>query len=79
MFFSVTFVDNHDSQCRGSALESQVESWLSLWHMLLYFIADGYPCIFYGDYYSLGDKESPHRWMIDKLLYTRKHYAYANR
>ena len=75
--FSVTFVDNHDSQW-GSALESQVESWFKpLAYAIILLIADGYPCIFYGDYYSLGDKESPHRWMIDKLLYTRKHYAYG--
>ena len=75
--FSVTFVDNHDSQW-GSALESQVGSWFKpLAYAIILLIADGYPCIFYGDYYSLGDKESPHRWMIDKLLYTRKHYAYG--
>ena len=75
--FSVTFVDNHDSQW-GSALESQVDSWFKpLAYAVILLTADGYPCIFYGDYYSLGDKESPHRWMIDKLLYTRKHYAYG--
>ena len=75
--FSVTFVDNHDSQW-GSALESQVDSWFKpLAYAVILLIADGYPCIFYGDYYSIGDKESPHRWMIDKLLYTRKHYAYG--
>ena len=75
--FSVTFVDNHDSQW-GSSLESQIDSWFKpLAYALILLIADGYPCIFYGDYYGVGGKESPHRWMIDKLLYTRKHYAYG--
>ena len=75
--FSVTFVDNHDSQWGGS-LESQVDSWFKpLAYALILLMADGYPCIFYGDYYGVGGKESPHRWVIEKLLYARKHYAYG--
>ncbi|MCD8071869.1 MAG: alpha-amylase, partial [Alistipes sp.] len=37
----------------------------------------GYPCIFFGDYYGMGGKESPHRTVIDILLDTRKKYAYG--
>ncbi|WP_435308660.1 alpha-amylase [Sebaldella termitidis] len=75
--FSVTFVDNHDSQW-GSSLESQIDSWFKpLAYALILLIADGYPCIFYGDYYGVGGKESPHRWIIEKLLYARKNYAYG--
>ena len=75
--FSVTFVDNHDSQW-GSSLESQIDSWFKpLAYALILLIADGYPCIFYGDYYGVGGKESPHRWVIEKLLYARKNYAYG--
>ncbi len=75
--FSVTFVDNHDSQW-GSSLESQIDSWFKpLAYALILLTADGYPCIFYGDYYGVGGKESPHRWVIEKLLYARKNYAYG--
>ena len=75
--FAVTFVDNHDSQW-GSSLESQIDSWFKpLAYALILLTADGYPCIFYGDYYGVGGKESPHRWVIEKLLYARKHYAYG--
>ena len=75
--FSVTFVDNHDSQW-GSSFESQIDSWFKpLAYALILLIADGYPCIFYGDYYGVGGKESPHRWVIEKLLYARKNYAYG--
>lgn len=76
-FLSVTFVDNHDSQWGGS-LESQIDSWFKpLAYALILLIKDGYPCIFYGDYYGVKGEESIHKWIIDKLLYIRKHYAYG--
>ena len=76
-FCAVPFVDNHDSQW-GSALESQVESWFKpLAYALILLIKDGYPCVFYGDYYGVGGEESPHRWVIEKLLYARKLFAYG--
>lgn len=76
-FLSVTFVDNHDSQ-RGGSLESQIESWFKpLAYALILLIKDGYPCIFYGDYYGVKGKKSIHKWIIDKLLYARKYYAYG--
>lgn len=74
---AVTFVDNHDSQ-HGSSLESQVKSWFKpLAYGLILLMEKGYPCIFYGDYYRMGDQESPHRIIIDILLETRKKYAYG--
>lgn len=74
---TVTFVDNHDSQW-GSSLESQVESWFKpLAYGLILLQKEGYPCIFYGDYYCLGDKKSPHRLIIDILLEARQKYAYG--
>lgn len=75
---AVTFVDNHDSQW-GSSLESQVESWFKpLAYGLILLMKEGYPCIFYGDYYSMGDKKSPHRLIIDILLDARRRYAYGD-
>lgn len=37
----------------------------------------GYPCIFYGDYYGVKGKKSPHRKVLDMLLRVRKEYAYG--
>ncbi len=74
---SVTFVDNHDSQW-GSSLESQVKSWFKpLAYGLILLMKEGYPCIFYGDYYSIGKKKSPHQLIIDVLMKARKQYAYG--
>lgn len=75
---AVTFVDNHDSQ-RGSSLESQVQSWFKpLAYGLILLMKEGYPCIFYGDYYGMGDKQSPHKTIIDMLLGIRRQYAYGD-
>lgn len=74
---SVTFVDNHDSQW-GSSLESQVKSWFKpLAYALILLMNKGYPCVFYGDYYGIGDKKSPHGLIIDMLLEARRKYAYG--
>ena len=74
---AVTFVDNHDTQ-RGSSLESQVKSWFKPQaYGLILLMEKGYPCIFYGDYYRMGDKESPHRAILDVLLNVRVNYAYG--
>lgn len=74
---AVTFVDNHDSQY-DSSLESQVKSWFKpLAYGLILLMEKGYPCVFYGDYYKMGDNESPHRQIIDILLDARRKYAYG--
>ncbi|MCC8035220.1 MAG: alpha-amylase [Rikenellaceae bacterium] len=74
---AVTFVDNHDSQ-RGSSLQSQVKDWFKpLAYGLILLNEKGYPCVFFGDYYGMGGKKSPHRTVIDILLDTRKKYAYG--
>lgn len=75
---SVTFVDNHDSQL-GSSLESTVSNWFKPHAYALILLAkDGYPCIFYGDYYGINNSDSPHRSIIDKLLQIRKKHAYGD-
>lgn len=74
---TVTFVDNHDSQW-GSSLESQVKSWFKpLAYGLILLQKNGYPCVFYGDYYSIGDKKSPHQGLIKTLLDARRTYAFG--
>lgn len=74
---AVTFVDNHDSQ-RGSSLESQVKSWFKpLAYGLILLMKDGYPCIFYGDYYGVKGELSPHRVILDILLDARRSHAFG--
>jgi alpha-amylase len=87
---AVTFVENHDSQPL-QALESPVESWFKpLAYAIILLRRQGYPCIFYGDYYGAHYKDKgrdgqeyeiwldSHHWIIDQLLYVRKHYAYGD-
>jgi alpha-amylase len=74
---AVTFVDNHDSQ-KNSSLESQIKDWFKPSAYALILLMDkGYPCIFYGDYYGVKGKKSPHRKVIDILLDVRRKYAHG--
>lgn len=87
---AVTFVENHDSQPL-QALEAPVEPWFKpLAYALILLRREGYPCVFYADYYGAdyedygrdGNKYPihmpSHRWILDKLLYARSHFAYGN-
>lgn len=50
---AVTFVDNHDSQPH-EALESWVDDWFKQSaYALILLRRDGYPVVFYGDYYGI--------------------------
>lgn len=74
---AVTFVENHDSQA-GSSLQSPVDDWFKPSAYALILLGKyGYPCIFYGDYYGVGGKESPHHIILDKLIHIRRKYAYG--
>ncbi|AOZ93080.1 alpha-amylase [Paenibacillus crassostreae] len=76
---AVTFVDNHDSQPHES-LESWVQDWFKQSaYALILLRKDGFPVVFYGDYYGIGGKEplQGKRMAIDPLLYTRYHKAYG--
>ncbi|AMC92715.1 hypothetical protein AOC36_01540 [Erysipelothrix larvae] len=54
--YSITFVDNHDTQ-PGQSLESFVEHWFKPHAYALTLLRDaGTPCVFYGDLY--GDPEN---------------------
>lgn len=78
-FNAVTFVDNHDSQ-PGQALESWVQDWFKpLAYALILLRQDGYPCVFYGDYYDIGGEHGipGKRDILDKLLQARKNCAYG--
>lgn len=76
---AVTFVNNHDSQ-PGQSLENFVDSWfIPHAYAMILLRKDGYPCVFYGDYYGIGGEHAQegHKDVIDKLLQIRKHLAYG--
>jgi alpha-amylase len=86
---AVTFVENHDSQPL-QALESVVEPWFKpLAYAIILLRQQGYPCVFYADYYGAEYEDygrdgsrykivmPSHRWLLDKFLYARQHYAYG--
>jgi alpha-amylase len=82
---AVTFVENHDTQPLQS-LENVVEAWFKpLAYAIILLRQQGYPCVFYADYYGTHYKDkgyeiwlASHRWLIDKFLHARKHYAYGD-
>ncbi|MFO7612786.1 MAG: alpha-amylase [Clostridia bacterium] len=77
--YAVTFVDSHDSQ-PTQALQSWVEAWFKpLAYALILLRRDGYPMVFYGDYYGIKAAESieGQQAIIDKLLYLRNLHAYG--
>ncbi|MFP4977726.1 alpha-amylase [Paenibacillus sp. CN-4] len=76
---AVTFVDNHDSQPH-EALESWVEDWFKqIAYALILLRKDGYPVVFYGDYFGIGgpSPKEGKKAAIDPLLYARCHKAYG--
>ncbi|GER67343.1 hypothetical protein BpJC7_13630 [Weizmannia acidilactici] len=76
---AVTFVDNHDSQ-PSESLESWVEDWFKQSaYSLILLRKDGYPCVFYGDFYGIdGDHPIPGKKdAIAPLLYVRLEKVYG--
>ncbi len=87
---AVTFVENHDSQPLQS-LEAPVEPWFKpLAYALILLRQEGYPCVFYADYYGADYEDygrdgnrypiymPSHRWILDKLLYARSHFGHGD-
>lgn len=76
--YAVTFVDNHDTQ-PGQALFSFVQDWFKpLAYALILLRRDGYPCVFYGDYYGIPhDNVRDKKEILEKLLKARKYFAYG--
>ncbi|NJL88548.1 MAG: alpha-amylase [Coleofasciculaceae cyanobacterium SM2_1_6] len=87
---AVTLVENHDSQPLQS-LESVVEPWFKpLAYALILLRAEGYPCIFYADYYGAHYKDrgrdgneyeiwlNSFQEILDQFLFARETYAYGD-
>lgn len=71
---AVTFVDNHDTQ-PGQTIGTFLNAWFKPHAYALILLREqGYPCVFYGDYYGNDDKKrrlKSHRAVIDALLKAR--------
>lgn len=73
---AVTLVENHDSQ-PGQSLESVVSPWFKpLAYAFILTRAEGYPSVFYGDYYGTSGNSSYEipalKDKIDPILTARK-------
>ncbi|TWU01730.1 alpha-amylase [Neorhodopirellula pilleata] len=86
---AVTLVANHDTQPL-QALESVVEAWFKpIAYSLILLRRDGYPCIFYPDYYGASYKDvgrdgneyeiemASHQFLIDVFLSVRKERGFG--
>ncbi|MDB5296274.1 MAG: amyA, partial [Phycisphaerales bacterium] len=83
---AVTFVDNHDTQ-PGQGLESWVEPWFKpLAYALILLRREGYPCVFFGDYYDQPTYLEKgrevvlysHRFLIDRFLRARRDFGFGD-
>lgn len=74
---AVTFVDNHDTQ-DGQALQSYILEWFKPHaYSIILLRNEGYPCVFYGDYYGVPhSKLKPLKYLKD-MLAVRRDRAYG--
>jgi alpha-amylase len=71
---AVTFVDNHDTFRHGDQL---IQDWFKPQAYAVILLSEqGYPCLFYADYYGAPGRGS-HRQIIDRLLAARRDFAYG--
>jgi alpha-amylase len=74
---SVTFVDNHDTQY-GQALESFVLEWFKPHaYSIILLRNEGYPCVFYGDYYGIPNNNLSPVKELKTLIKLRECSAYG--
>ena len=75
---AVTFVDNHDTE-PNQPLNSWVLDWFKpLAYSLILLRREGFPCVFYGDYYGVPEKGIENKKdILSILLKLRKYYAYG--
>ena len=74
---AVTFVDNHDTQ-PGQSLQSFVEPWFKeIAYSIILLRNQGYPCVFYGDYYGIPHDNVETVTKLKTLIRLRKEKAYG--
>ncbi len=75
---AVTFVDNHDTQ-PSQSLESFVKPWFKQSAYALILLRNqGYPCVFYGDFYGIPYSGIEPTKDLEILMKLRKEKAYGN-
>lgn len=74
---AVTFVDNHDTQ-PGQALQSFIQGWFkSIAYSIILLRNDGYPSVFYGDYYGIPHSNVEPEKKLESLMLIRKDRSYG--
>lgn len=74
---AVTFVDNHDTQ-PGQALQSFIDNWFKpIAYSIILLRNDGYPCVFYGDYYGIKHDNIEPMESLQDLILIRKEKSYG--
>ena len=74
---AVTFVDNHDTQ-PGQSLESFINNWFKIpAYSIILLREEGYPCVFYGDYYGISKDSIEPVHELKTLINLRKEKAYG--
>ena len=74
---AVTFVDNHDTQ-PGQALQSFIQGWFkSIAYSIILLRNDGYPSVFYGDYYGIPHSNIEPEKNLESLMLIRKNRSYG--
>ena len=74
---AVTFVDNHDTQ-PGQSLQSFIQDWFKpAAYSITLLRNEGYPCIFYGDFYGIPHDNIPPVKELKTILEIRKEKAYG--
>lgn len=74
---AVTFVDNHDTQPE-QALQSFVDAWFKpIAYSLILLRQEGYPCVFYGDFYGIKHNNIEKVQELETLIQLRKDKAYG--
>ena len=74
---AVTFVDNHDTQPEQS-LQSYVGRWFKLLAYSIILLRDeGYPCVFYGDFYGIKHNDIEKIEGLKEMITIRKEKAYG--
>ena len=75
---AVTFVDNHDTEPEQS-LESFITGWFKVpAYCIILLRNEGYPCVFYGDYYGIPHNNIEPIKELEMLIKLRKERAYGN-
>jgi hypothetical protein len=74
---AVTFVDNHDTE-PGQSLQSYILEWFKLHaYCLILLREEGYPCVFYGDYYGVPHCKLKPIEGLKEVMNLRKDAAYG--